>query len=172
MPSNTFPSNWAHCMTYAGIMDKEDWMRTALLAIDNKFAFHPASFCLTRSKTKLKSWLEAPWCLMGMPKYFPKEGVDWNPRISQSDSLLSLSTFGEKNILVFASLTYWPNLPQKRSNTSLMVEQFTWLAWAKRTTSSTNMRWEKAGPLLEDLTEVESFSLHFSSISWLENPYK
>ena len=79
-------------------------MSTARPAKDNKFAFQPASFCLTLCKMKLQSWEEAPECLIGIPRYFPRFGVDANPRMSHSDSLVSLSTFGEKQTLDLAQV--------------------------------------------------------------------
>ena len=71
-------------------------MSTALPAKDKRFAFHPASLCLTLSKRKFKSWLLALLCLMEKPRYFPRFGVDLNQNISHRDSLESISTFGEK----------------------------------------------------------------------------
>ena len=45
---------------------------------------------------------------MGMPRYLPNPEVEANPRISHRDSLVSLSTFKEKQTLDFASLIVWP----------------------------------------------------------------
>ena len=88
-----------HCITYAGMVEEEAWTRIVLLAKERRLAFQPASFCLTLSRTKLKSWLLDLWCLIGNPKYLPRLGVEENPRISHKDSLVSLSTFGEKKTL-------------------------------------------------------------------------
>ena len=84
---------------------------------------------------------------MGMPRYLPNPGVEANPRIPLRDSLVSPSTFSEKYIMDLVSPIVWPEISQKSSRTSLMVEQFKWLALAKRTSSSVNIKWENTGPL-------------------------
>ena len=125
-------------------MAEEDvWMSTALLAKDNKFAFQPASFFSTLSKTKLKSWLDPPRCLIGKPRYPPKQFVDWNPRIMLKASLLSWSIFGEKKALDLAPLIVWPETLQNMSSTFLMTSQFLGVALAKRTKLSAKKKRER-----------------------------
>ena len=105
-------------------------------AKESMFAFQPASFCFTLSKTKLYSWEEDPGCLIGIPRYLPSEGVEAKPRISLKDSLVSLSTLGEKYTLDFASLIVCPDMLQNSSKTSLMAEQLVLSAFANKTKSS------------------------------------
>ena len=148
------------------MVDKEAWIRVVLPTIDNKFVFQPASFYLTLSSTKLKSWFDGPGCFIGIPKYFLIEGVDLNPKVLHISSLLSISIFGEKYTLDFDSLINCLDFLQKVSMTSRMVIQFAWFALAKRTRSSAKKRWEKLGPFLEALTGFHNFLLTFSSMSW------
>ena len=141
MPSNIFPGSWLFCITYASIAEVEACIKTDRPAIKRMFAFHLASFFLTFSSTKLKSWLDTPRCFMGKPRYLPKLGVDWNPRMSPKASLWSLSKLGEKNTLDLASLTIYPDWLQKSSNTPLIVTQFSGFAFANRTRLSVKNRW-------------------------------
>ena len=60
-------------------------------AKDNRLAFHPTNLYLTLSKIQLRSKLEVSGCLIGNPKYFPKFGVELNPKVQHKDSLFSLS---------------------------------------------------------------------------------
>lgn len=52
----------------------------------------------------LNSLEEDPGTFKGIPKYFPMFGVEVKPRTSLKDSLVSMSTLGEKKTLDFASL--------------------------------------------------------------------
>ena len=61
-------------------------------------------------------------CLMGIPRYLPRDRVDWKPRMYERDSLVSLYIFGEKYTLDLALLTDYPDFSQNSSRTSLMVE--------------------------------------------------
>lgn len=85
-----------HCIIYTGIVKEDAWTRIVLPTKGNRLAFQPASFCLTLSRTKLKSWLLDPQCLIGKPRYLPRLGVEENPKMSQKASRVSLSTLGEK----------------------------------------------------------------------------
>ena len=71
IPSKILLGNKLLCITYAGIMDEEDWMSTILPAMDKRFAFQPASFFLTLSRTKEKSCLWLPGCLSGNLNTYP-----------------------------------------------------------------------------------------------------
>ena len=124
-------------------------MRTTLPAKDKRLAFQLANFCLTLSNTKLRSSLLVPRCFNRKPRYFPRFGVDRKPRISHKDSLVSTFTFREKKTLDLLSLMDCPNLAQKLSRTSRIVEQLTRSTLAKRTKSSAKNKCEKATPLLE-----------------------
>ena len=108
-------------------------MSTVRPASESKLAFHLASLFFTLSRIKLKYCEEEPVCLIGKPRYFLREGVDRNPRMSQKDSLLSLSTLGEKKTLDLASFIVCPKRLQKSSNTFLIMEQLVASALAKRT---------------------------------------
>ena len=80
-----------------------DWTRVVRPAKDNRLAFHPTNLyltlskiqlrskLLTLSKIQLRSKLEVSGCLIGNPKYFPKFGVELNPKVLHKDSFFSLS---------------------------------------------------------------------------------
>ena len=102
---------------------------------------------------------------MGKPRYLPSEGVDANLRISHNDSLVSLSTFGEKKALDFVILTDCPDMLHKSSRASLVMEQFSPFAFPNNTKSSAKNRYEKTRPLWDALTGCQSFASHFSRIS-------
>ena len=94
----------------------------ALPAMERRLAFHPANFNFILSRIKLNLCEEVLGCLMGIPKYFPKDRVDQNPRTSHKDSLVSMSTLREKYNLDLASLTVC-RFSQNSSNTSRMALQ-------------------------------------------------
>ena len=79
--------------------------------------------------------------------------------MAHNDSLVSLSTFGEKWTLDFESLIDCPNILQNSSNTSHMAEQFTQSALANKIILSANSKWEKVGPLWDAVTGCQSFAL-------------
>lgn len=56
-------------------------------------------------------------------KILPREGVEAKPRIPGNDSLVSLSTLGEKQTIDFIILTDCPDMLQKSSRSSLIVVQ-------------------------------------------------
>ena len=166
MLSKSLAGRALHCIIYAGMVEEDAWTRIVLPAKDNRLAFQPTSFYLTLSRTKLKSWLLDPRCIIGKPRYLPRLGVEENPKMSQRASRVSLSTLGEKNTLYLASLIDWLDLIQNTSKASLIAEQLLPSALAKSTRSSAKNRWEKAILLLEALTGIQTLSLHFSSIKW------
>ena len=114
-------------------------------------------------------FLYKPWvsqCLIGNPRYFPKEeGVNQNSKILQSSSLVLGGIFGEKKTRDFSTLTFCPDKQQKVSRTSLTALQFFLFALANNTRSFAKNKWEKAIPPLEALTR--SHSSHFSTMKAL-----
>lgn len=52
-------------------------------------------------------------CLIGKPRYFPRDGVDWNSKILHNSSCFCYVTLGEKKTQDFSALTFCPERPQK-----------------------------------------------------------
>ena len=73
---------------------------------------------------------------MGNPRYLPREGVEAKPRMSQSDSLVSLPTLGEKYTLNLVMLTDFPDMLQNSSRTSLITAHLLPSALPNNTKSS------------------------------------
>ena len=127
------------------MVEKAAWVNTNLPTKQRRWDFQPASQLCIRSIIARKSWgIET--CLMGNPKYFSREGVEQNSRISLRASLALGETLGEKNTRDLVAQTFWPNSAQKVSRASLIATQFLWSAFANRTKSSAKKRWEKAIP--------------------------
>ena len=84
---------------------------------------------------------------MGNPGYLPREAMEANPRISHNDSLVSLSTLGEKYTIDLVMLNNCPNMLQNSSRTSLITAQSLPYAFPNKTKSSTKNKCEKDGPL-------------------------
>ena len=84
---------------------------------------------------------------MGNPRYLPRDAVEANPRISHNDSLVSLSTLGEKYTLDLVMLTDCPDMLQNSSRTSLIIAHSLPSAFPNRTKSSAKNKCENDGPL-------------------------